>query len=395
MRILMANSYARLTGGADVHCLDLIETLRGAGHEVLLLSTASDQNVVPDGVFVELTVTGLNRDALRGRDRLRAARRAIWNPEAAAATASAIRSFKPDVLHTHKLYPQLSVAPVVVARRARVPVVHTLHDYELLSANSQDPEGTWIDRRETRLSYRTLNTATYPLRRVLHARAASAIAISRFVAAAHRRRGIPSTVLPNFTRVHPDHPGSNPAGRRGVVFVGRLTPEKGVAHVLGLAEAHPDIDVRIAGHGPLEARVVEAASKLPNVEYLGVLARDELPAALASARLALMPSLWAEPGGLSALEAMACGTPVVAYKSGGLSEYVLDAGGGIVVEPDADALASAAQRLCDDNGFWEQVSRNGLRAVHERHTPDKYATRLVEEVYRPVAEGSAARRRLA
>jgi hypothetical protein len=58
--------------------------------------------------------------------------RAIWNREAAAAMRSLIRTRKPDLVHVHKLYPQLSVAPLIVAGRAGIPVVQMLNDYELI-----------------------------------------------------------------------------------------------------------------------------------------------------------------------------------------------------------------------------------------------------------------------
>ena len=60
-----------------------------------------------------------------------------------------VREFRPDVVHAHKLYPQLSVAPVVVAARHRVPVVQTLHDFELVSASLLDVRGGRLDRDET------------------------------------------------------------------------------------------------------------------------------------------------------------------------------------------------------------------------------------------------------
>src|SRR5688572_7155734 len=108
MRVLLVNKYAHVTGGADLNCLGLAEVLRGRGHDVALLSTASPRNAWEDGEFVEAAVTQATRDRLGTAQRVRAARRALWNPGAAAAMRRLIGRFRPQVVHTHKLYPQLS-----------------------------------------------------------------------------------------------------------------------------------------------------------------------------------------------------------------------------------------------------------------------------------------------
>jgi glycosyltransferase involved in cell wall biosynthesis len=380
MRILMVNKYARVTGGADLICIGLLEQLRRRGHEVALLSTASSENLFSDGEFVEASVTHASREQLATTQRVDVARRAIWNPEAAAAMRRLIERVRPQVVHAHKLYPQLGVAPVVIAARAAVPIVQTLHDYEFLSASYLDHGGGWVDRDERRISFRALNAATYLLRRRVHApRVEAWIANSRYVAARHEALGISSTVLPSFV----EPPAGERRGfsdRRGAAFVGRLDPEKGVGDVLELAESLPSIEVRLAGHGPLEAEVVQAAARIPNLDYVGSRDRDGVLALLAGARVCLMPSRWQEPGGIVALEAMSVGTPVVAYRTGGLGEYVGDVGGGRVIEPDPRALASECEILHRSRDVWEELSARGAEGVAARHSPDLYAA-AVERIY--------------
>ncbi len=74
---------------------------------------------------------------------------------------------------------------------------------------------------------------------------------------------------------------------------------------------------------------------------LGDSDRDAVWRRVGAARVVVVPSRWAEPVGLTALEAMAAGTPVVAYRVGGLAEEVARAGGGVLIEPDPAALAAA------------------------------------------------------
>jgi glycosyltransferase involved in cell wall biosynthesis len=377
MRILIVNKFAHVTGGADRHCLTLAHALRERGHEVAFLSTASPRNLETVGRFVECSVTAESRDGLSAARRAAAAARALWNPEAAAAMSALLRGFRPHVVHTHKLYPQLSVAPVVVAARHGVPVVHTLHDYELVAANPLDDSGRSIDRIESRRAYRTLNSLTYAVRKRVHApRVAAWATCSRFVADVHGRRGIHTTVIPNFVDVNGAAPRSFEQ-RAGVVFAGRLLETKGVRDVLELARRVPSLGVSIAGSGPLEPVVRSAAAELPNLSYLGVLSPESLQGLVGAARVAVVPSRWEEPGPLVALEAMAVGTPVVAYQRGGLAEYVTDANAGRIVGERPDLLARACADLHGDRADWCRLSVNGRRAVETIHSADAHVERLV------------------
>jgi glycosyltransferase involved in cell wall biosynthesis len=382
----MLNKFAHITGGADRHCLDLAKALRKARHEVSFLSTLSPSNLESSGVFLPATVTHRTRDELSSLEALAVARRALWNPEAAEATESLLASFKPDIVHAHKLYPQLSVAPVVVAARRRVPVVQTIHDYEFVSASAFDAEGDWIDRDESRLSYRMLNTATYPVRRGPHARRVDAwVTVSRAAARVHEARGIASTVLPNFV-AQGSMPALTHAERRGIVFAGRLTPEKGTMDVLEVARRLPNVNITIAGTGRLSPVVRRASAELDNLQFLGHIPGDELSALVARARAVLMPSRWQEPGPLGALEAMRSGTPIIAYPNGGLAEYILDAGAG-VIRSDVRGLENACRDLDSDADLWNTLSRGGLRAVLRTHSENGYVSRLVEFYERAVAQG--------
>jgi glycosyltransferase involved in cell wall biosynthesis len=380
MRVLLVNKFAHVTGGADLHCLWLADALRASGHEVRFISTASERNLDHEGSFVSPTVTHATRDALPLRARPGVAARAIWNPAAAAATRRLIADWRPEVVHAHKLYPQLSVAPVVEASRAGIPVVQTLHDFELVSASALDARGGWRDRDDAQAAYRVLNSATHPVRRTMHVRRVSAfVAVSRFVAAVHRRHGIDATVLPNFVPPPPAQPAAEPP-RRGIAFVGRLTEDKGIRDVLVLAEQLPDVPVTIVGTGTLESEVRARAAELPNVVLTGFVPHAEVARIVRESELVALPSRCHEAAGLVAVEAMAAGTPVVVYASGGLAEYVADAGAGVVVPRDSQALATACRRLLADDAVRGRMSGLGIEAVRTTHDPERYVARL-EELY--------------
>ncbi len=127
--------------------------------------------------------------------------------------------------------------------------------------------------------------------------------------------------------------------------------------------------------------VQRASRELPNLSAPGGLDGSEVRELLVRSRVALMPSLWDEPGPLVALEAMAAGTPIVAYRRGGLAEYVANAKCGSVVPSDFVAMGSEAARLHSVRADWETASASGLRAVATTHSPAAYVDRL-EAIYR-------------
>jgi glycosyltransferase involved in cell wall biosynthesis len=385
MRIVIVNKYQHITGGADRHCRGLAEILVERGHEVVFLSTVSSDHAGIRGVSVPASVTHDSRADLSLARQATAAAKALWNREAAAAMRRLIDEYRPDVVHAHKLYPQLSVAPVVVAAHARVPVVQTLHDFELVSGSALDARGGWRDEDETRLTYRLLNSMTLPIRRRVHVpRVAAFVSVSRYVARIYESHRIESTVLPNFLpAIRDSTPLPTFAERQGIAFVGRLRPEKGVADVVALAERLPAIPVTIVGSGILDAYVAEHAARLDNLTATGFLDADEIDRLVRRVRLVVVPSRWQEPAGLTPIEAMAQGTPVVAYASGGLAEYVADAGGGRVVPTDIDSLVRTCAELHSDSESWSILSRRAVAAVEETHSRNRYAERI-ERVYERV-----------
>lgn len=386
LRILIVNKFARITGGADQYCLRLTEHLRQRGHAVSWLSTRGTENLEWEGAFVDCTVTHSTRDRLPVRRRLRAGCSALWNRSAAAATGAMIDEFVPDVVHLHKLYPQLSVAPALVASRRGIPIVQTLHDYELISASSYDHQGHWYDAAESGLAYRLLNTVTFPVRRFAHApRVDAHIAVSDYVAQIYAQHGIAATPVLNAVDPCSVELARPFDAREGIVFTGRLVAFKGVEDVLELAHRLPRIPVTIAGRGSMEAQVIQASRDLPNLTWRGWLPHPDVSRLLARARVAVMPSRWQEPAPLAALEAMACGTPVVTYANGGLGEAVERSGGGRVVAMHVGALVAASLELHEDHDAWSTASGAGVAATEGPYSVEGWVSG-VEAVYRAVVK---------
>ncbi|HTT94923.1 MAG TPA: glycosyltransferase [Solirubrobacterales bacterium] len=379
------NKYAQVTGGADVHCRLLAGALESRGHQIAYLATDIEHGIGDPACAVGGVVTHQNRDGLGGRAAARVAATAFWNRTSASATADLIRRFRPEVMHAHKLYPQLSVAPVVVAARLGIPIVQTAHDYEFVAASPTDHTGSKRDREESRASFRALNTSLFAVKRFIHVpRVTRWVAVSRALADVYERRSLIPSVLPNFGIGNSARVPTFDE-RRGVLFAGRLAEEKGVHHVVALAGLDGGPPVTVAGSGDLEP-LVRGAQAECKLRYLGPISNEAVRGEMERARVVVMPSLCEDSGPLTAIEAMISGTPVVAYRSGGLAEYVEDARAGRVVEPGTEALSAAVRALHDNEDLWREHSANGRSAARTTHSPARYVESL-EAVYAAAIEG--------
>jgi len=156
------------------------------------------------------------------------------------------------------------------------------------------------------------------------------------------------------------------------LYVGALRPIKGVEYLIRaipkVLKRFPETRFVLVGDGPDRekiARWIAAYGLSQSVELAGYVFHDRLPAYYQQADLFVMPSL-NEAQGLVALEAMACGLPVVASQVGGIPEMIQDGHNGLLVPPkDSDALAGAIIRVLDDRTLRGSLSQNALQAARK------------------------------
>jgi glycosyltransferase involved in cell wall biosynthesis len=259
------------------------------------------------------------------------------------ATRHAARSA--DLVHAHWL---LTAA---VARYSGRPFVVTLHG----SGSAGRFSDVELARRQPRLVRSLLRPA------------AAVICVSETVAEGVRTAGVESVVIPNGVRV-PDEVGP-PAEPPEVLYVGRLSPEKNVDT---LVEAVGDLNLVVAGDGPLRETVPNALGAVPHAEVERLFERATVVVAPCER----------EGFGLAAAEAMSFGRPVVAASGGALLELVADGETGLLVPPrDAPALREAVQRLLADPELRARLGRAAHARARERFGWDAVIERTLA-VYR-------------
>jgi glycosyltransferase involved in cell wall biosynthesis len=164
-------------------------------------------------------------------------------------------------------------------------------------------------------------------------------------------------------------------------------PRKGFDDLVRAVASLPRTELVVLGGAGAPADEPEGRRLLDLADRLGVVDRVKLPGAVppdqmprwyrSAAVAACTP--WYEPFGLTPLEAMACGTPVVTYAVGGLSESVVDGLTGLHVPPgDVSALADALGMVCSDQALRGRLSRAATHRVRAYYTWDLTASRLAQ-----------------
>lgn len=372
-------------GGQNVHVAQLATALARRGHEVRVYTRRDSldlpDEVVADGVTVEHVPAGppvvLPKDELlpfMGEFGRWMARRWRDGP------------FVPDVIHAH--FWMSGVATTVALRERRIPMLVTFHALGTVKRRMQGGKDTSPPGRIEleRAVGRAADRVVVQCRDEIEELAAYGISADGTVT-------VPSGV--DVSRFAPDL-RRRPAARR-ILTVARFVERKGHTDIIEALASLPDVELLIAGGprpqdlpgDPFAAGLRTLAERLgvaDRLKLLGAVPQDEMPALYRSADvLACTP--WYEPFGITPLEAMACGTPVVAYAEGGIADVVVPGVSGVLVEPgSAAALTRGMQELMMSEPRRYAYAAAGLSRVTECFSWDRISARLADLYRAAVAD---------
>jgi glycosyltransferase involved in cell wall biosynthesis len=386
VKVLWLHNHYKVWGGESAAAEREARLLRAAGVEVV-------QEAVDNAAI----------DGMGTFERALLPLRNAWSRSSYARVRALCREHRPDVVHAHNVWPLLSPSVFAAARREGVPTVFTAHNFYLSCLNG-------VHFRDGRIC--TDCSGRLPWRGVVHGcyRGVAGSATRLLGTAVHRTLGIfrrlDSILTPSeFARRHLLSLGFRPAQVRAKwlscedPFAGRefapapppspaeflvacrLVPEKGVLGLVdAAAAARAPWRLAIAGDGPERAPIAARVAALglgARVQLLGHLPPAELQRRIARATAVLVPSLWWETFGLTAIEAFAAGRPVVASDLGALAE-VVDLHSGVLLPPgDAARWAQELDSLACVPARAERLGRDA-RDRYERHfAPSHDAARLL------------------
>lgn len=326
--------------------------------------------------------------------------------ESKKRVAAEIAAFRPQLMHVHNFFPLATPSVFEAAREANVRSVLTLHNYRILCANGlflRDgkpcelcvPEGPGPAVRY-RCYQKSLVGSVAVARMIRHHRAERTwhemvdrfIVLTEFSKSRYSKAGLPMEkfrVKPNFL-FEPGKADSAPAaGNFQVLFVGRLSGEKGLSTLLAAKKISKDFELHIVGEGPQAPEVQVAAAKDQSIIWHGRLSSEKVYERMRAASLVVFPSECYENFPIVLLEAMALARPVLVSKIGGLPEIVEEGKTGRLFPPgNPRELARAIQEMIDSPTHTATMGRAGRERFLARYTAEKNISQL-KEIYEGVA----------
>ena len=387
MKILLVNDDAVRQGGAEILLLKLRDSLRERGHDARLF--ASNANEDGNCSLADYTCRGTTS---RFRTLLQVA-----NPWAAIGLRKVLRSFQPDVVHVKIFLTQLS--PLILPLLRDVPSLYHVVWYRSICPLGTKllPEGSLCQSPPGAVCYRT---GCLPLRdwvplmfqmklwrrwrRVFDLIITNSNAVKLRLLA----EGIgPAEVVPNGVTHRLPRPSFS--DKPTIAFAGRLVREKGVDVLLRafakVVQQIPEAGLIVCGQGPERAYIEKLTAELglaQSVSINGFRPHEEIERIFRESWVVAIPSIWEEPFGQVALEAMSNSVAVVASRLGGLEEIVRDGQTGFLVQrSDPNALAAALLKILGDRKLAERMGRAGRELALVEFSETKMVDRF-EQFYR-------------
>jgi glycosyltransferase involved in cell wall biosynthesis len=382
MRILVLHNRYQLPGGEDTAVAQEVSMLRRGGHTVDLLLENNDDIRTP---FARIGAAVNSFYSLKSRNLVRAR----------------IRECKPDVVHVHNFVAKLTPSVYDACREVGVPVIQTLHNYRIICPGAilfrdGKPCETCVGMSLALPAivhgcYRgshvgtAVMAATFGLHRYLgtwNNSVARYIALTEFGRSKFIAGGLPPEkiiVKPNSA----DDPGPGKHEGDFLLYVGRLTEEKGIGVLLEAVKKNAlPLPLKIVGNGPMQEDVARLADA-GRLEWLPQCTREEVFRLMKDASCLLFPSLWFEGMPMVIVEGLATGLPIIASDLGSIPEMVKHGENGFLFHPrDTESLAKAVVDLCCSSREFQEQMRNNARAFYlDSFEPENNARQLLK-IYR-------------
>jgi glycosyltransferase involved in cell wall biosynthesis len=382
MKVLMLHNRYLVPGGEDRSTAAEAALLTDYGHQVELLEHD-------------------NRE-IKSLGKAKTAARTLWSPDSYHRVYSKLRDGQFDVMHVQNFFPLWSPSVYYAAAKCGIPVVQTLRNYRLMCVNysffrdghvCEDCLGRFMPwsgiihacYKDSRMASSVV-AAMIGLHKMMGTwanRVDIYVALTEFAREKYIAGGLPAeriVVKPNF--VHPS-PLAGQGGGEYAVFVGRLSPEKGISTLLE-AWKSPKIvlPLRIIGEGPLENSVRAAAATCHQIQYMGSRSPVQVLDAMRQAEFLVFPSEWYEGMPRVVIEAFAVGTPVIASNIGAAASMVVPGRNGLHFPPGDVATLRQLLESHACNLSELRAMRRGARLSFESHYTGQANADLLLSVYR-------------
>lgn len=391
----MVNKFLYSRGGCENYMLYLAEHLKSLGHEIEFFGMQDEKNTVGNSAGLYT----MNMDFhTGGLIRFLYPFKIIYSFEAKKKILQVIDDFKPDIVHMNNINFQLTPSVIYGIKKRGIPIVQTVHDYQMICPNhllynfekneicEKCLKGSYfhcaknkcihgsrvksiIGAMEARLyallgTYKKVDLYITP----------SYFLENKLLSAKKLYQGKTKTIH-NFIDKKKFTREAKKCGEY-IAFAGRLAKEKGIELLAETAKLLPEYTFLVAGEGP-EKHLLE---NIANIKLAGFLSGDRLVDFISQARVFVVPSIWYENCPLSILEAQCLGVPVVTMNNGGMAELVQDGVTGLLVrEPSPEEMAAKLREILENKAYDQTLRENCQNMRQELLNVEEYAEILIKE----------------
>ncbi|HEV7349178.1 glycosyltransferase family 4 protein [Telluribacter sp.] len=390
MNILILHNYYNNQGGEDSVVLNEMNLLISYGHNVEILKFSNDDFNTP---FGKLTAPFLT----------------VFNPVTAQILKNKIKSFKPNLIHIHNLFYNISPSVLFIASKAKLPVIMTVHNYRLICTAATLLKNGEICELciKKKIGWDgILNSCfqksyikTFQLSFIISAHNylgtwknkinkfifLTDFSRQKFINSSLGISSLQTSIKPNFVM---DNGFSPLEGRENlIIFIGRLTNEKGVKLILDIA-SRCSVKIEIIGDGPLAIDVQNAANLYSSLTYWGQKDSNFIINRLKKSKALLFPSISFEGLPMTILEAFSTGTPVIATNIDNINSIVIHGKDGFLFcKNDANDLISVISEIMDNKN--SNLYENARKTYEDVYSPEANYKNLIN-IYKSVLDNEKA-----
>jgi len=397
MKILLINNHHYIKGGTERYYFNLSNLLRSHNHKVAFFSMKDTKNAKTR--WSKYFVSNIDFYKRGMLNNMFIIKRIFYSLEAKRKISLLLDTFKPDLVHINNIYYYLSPSILFEIKKRKIPIVQTIHDYQLISPTINffhDGEICEITKKKkyykailhkcVKQSFiisliAAINSYVQTLFNFFEKNVDYYISPSVFLKKKLVEYGFSPKkiiILPNFCDI-PKKRGINKLSNKFVLFFGRLTEEKGILFLLKLAKKLPSVNFLVAGE-PNKMTINKIDKyKINNISLLGFLNNNQINKKISESLFTIIPSIWYEVNPYSILESYAYSKAVIASSIGGIPEIVKNGETGFTFKPnDIEDCENKVLNMWNNPKISKKMGENAKKYVKKDYNSKIYYQQLLK-----------------